>query len=109
MPRSIRFGILTPSSNTSLEPLTQALITSINTTLPHTAPKITVHFSRVQVKTISLSSTALNQFTLAPILAAAALLADAEINIIGWSGTSAGWLGFDKDEELCAKIEELTG
>lgn len=29
--------------------------------------------------------------------------------MIGWSGTSAGWLGFEKDEELCAKIEEETG
>ncbi|RFU35326.1 hypothetical protein B7463_g949, partial [Scytalidium lignicola] len=109
MPKPIRLGVLTPSSNTSLEPLTQALITSINASLPPTSPKITVHFSRFPVTTISLSPTALTQFTLAPILAAADLLAHAEVDIIGWSGTSAGWLGFDKDEELCKAIEKSTG
>lgn len=31
------------------------------------------------------------------------------MNIIGWSGTSAGWLGFASDEQLCAAIEDATG
>lgn len=109
MPKPIRLGILTPSSNTSLEPLTQAIITSVNAHLPTTSPKITVHFSRFPVTTISLRQAAITQFNLAPILAAADLLAHAEVDIIGWSGTSSGWLGFDKDEELCREIEKSTG
>jgi len=52
----------------------------------------------------------LAQFELAPILHhAAELLAHAEVDIIGWSGTSAGWLGFDKDVTLCDEIEKVTG
>lgn len=59
--------------------------------------------------TISLSASGLAQFNLAPILAAAELLAHAEVDVIGWSGTSAGWLGFDNDERLCEEIERATG
>lgn len=106
--RAIRLGILVPSSNTALEPLTTSLLTSINASLPNT-PNITAHFSRFPVTTISLSPTGLAQFDLAPILFAASLLAHANVDIIGWSGTAAGWLGFEKDVELCARIEEETG
>ena len=59
--------------------------------------------------TISLSPTGLAQFDLGPILAAAVLLAHAEVDCIGWSGTSAGWLGFDRDVALCQAIEKATG
>ena len=40
---------------------------------------------------------------------AAELLADAKVDVIGWSGTAAGWLGFDADLRLCERIEERTG
>lgn len=36
-------------------------------------------------------------------------MAHANVDIIGWSGTSAGWLGFERDEELCREIERETG
>ncbi|KAL4864087.1 Asp/Glu/hydantoin racemase [Aspergillus spectabilis] len=100
-PRAIRLGVLTPSSNTSLEPLTQAMIASL--------PNVTVHFSRFPVTKISLDDDALQQFHNDKILAAAQLLADAGVDIIGWSGTSSGWLGFEADETLCAAITEATG
>lgn len=29
-----------------------------------------------------------------------------QVDAIGWSGTSAGWLGFDKDEKLCQYLTE---
>ena len=106
-PQPIRLGILTPSSNTALEPLTHALLASFNT--QQSTYYITAHFSRFPVTTISLSPSGLAQFDLAPILAAAELLAHAEVDIIGWSGTSAGWLGFDKDIRLCEEIEKATG
>jgi maleate isomerase len=28
---------------------------------------------------------------------------------MGWSGTSAGWLGFGLDERLCEAIHDATG
>jgi maleate isomerase len=107
MAKRIRLGVLTPSSNTALEPLTHALLTSLNA--QQSTYHITAHFSRFPVTTISLSPSGLAQFDLEPILAAAELLAHAEVDIIGWSGTSAGWLGFDKDVVLCEEIEKNTG
>ena len=107
MSKRIRLGILTPSSNTALEPLTLALVTDLNKTLP--SHNITVHFSRFPVTTISLTPAGLAQFDLGPILSAAKLLAHAKVDIIGWSGTSAGWLGFERDVTLCEEIGRATG
>jgi maleate isomerase len=107
-PKALRLGILVPSSNTALEPLTTSIVAAVNASRP-SEPPITVHFSRFPVTQISLSPSALAQFNLAPILAAATLLAHAHVDIIGWSGTSAGWLGFEKDEELCEDIKKETG
>lgn len=73
------------------------------------SPVVSVHFSRFPVTQIALSATALSQFDDAPILSAAKLLAEAEVDLIGWSGTSSGWLGFEADERLCRRIEEETG
>jgi maleate isomerase len=103
--RVVRLGILVPSSNTALEPLTNAIVSSIQSE----GLLVTVHFSRFHVTTIDLSSTANSQFEFLPILMAARLLADAKVDVIGWSGTSAGWLGFEHDERLCATIEAETG
>lgn len=101
MTKRIRLGILTPSSNTALEPLTQSLIADF--------PEVSVHFSRFRVTEIALSDKALGQFQCEQVIEAARLLADAKVDVIGWSGTSAGWLGFDADVELCAAITRATG
>ncbi|KAK1458226.1 ABC transporter [Colletotrichum melonis] len=101
MARKIRLGIITPSSNTSLEPLTQAIISGL--------PDVTVHFSRFRVLKISLDEDGLDQFQTDNLISAAQLLADAEVDMIGWSGTSSGWLGFEADEKLCADITAATG
>lgn len=103
--RVVRFGVLVPSSNTALEPLTNAIFSSIRSD----DLSISVHFSRFSVTTIDLSEGATAQFKFEPILYAAKLLADAKVDVIGWSGTSAGWLGFEHDEKLCATIEAMTG
>jgi maleate isomerase len=97
----IKLGILVPSSNTNLEPLTCSILSSL--------PNVSVHFSRFPVTHIALSATALSQFDETAILAAASLLADAQVDVIGWSGTSSGWLGFEADEKLCRSIEQKTG
>jgi maleate isomerase len=107
MPKPLRLGVLVPSSNTALEPITQALILSLPPSA--TFPKVTVHFSRFPVTAISLSTANLSQFEESRILASAQLLAHAEVDVIGWSGTSAGWLGFGADEKLCEAITAATG
>jgi maleate isomerase len=96
-----RIGVLTPSSNTALEPLTSAMVASL--------PGVTAHFARFAVTEISLSDASLRQFDDSRILEAARQLADARVDVIAWSGTSASWLGFDKDEALCRRIGEATG
>jgi maleate isomerase len=98
---TIRLGVLTPSSNTALEPLTSALVAAL--------PGCSAHFARFKVTEISLAPQALGQFDDGKILAAAELLADAKVDVIGWSGTSSGWLGFDADRRLTERIRERTG
>lgn len=101
MKTGLRLGVLTPSSNTALEPLTSAMVAAL--------PGASAHFSRFKVTDIALSDVALGQFDDSKILAAAELLADARVDVIGWSGTAAGWLGFDADLRLCERIRERTG
>lgn len=97
----IRLGVLTPSSNTALEPLTSTIVAQL--------PDCSAHFSRFRVTEISLAEQALGQFDDSKILAAAELLADARVDVIGWSGTAAGWMGFDADRLLCERIRARTG
>src|SRR5580704_1432670 len=101
MTRPTRLGMLTPSSNTALEPITCAMLAGVS--------DVTAHFSRFKVTEIALSDTALQQFDDTEILRAAELLAHAKVEIIAWNGTSASWLGFDRDERLCERITASTG
>ncbi len=94
-------GVLTPSSNTILEPVTGSIL--------HGLDDVSAHFGRFPVTEISLEEAALAQFNIEHQLSAASLLADAKVNSIVWSGTSASWLGFDKDVAMCKAIEERTG
>ncbi|HEY1393765.1 MAG TPA: aspartate/glutamate racemase family protein [Methylibium sp.] len=94
-------GVLTPSSNTALEPLTSAMVSGL--------PGVSAHFARFTVTEISLREASLRQFDDSKILEAARLLADAHVGVICWSGTSASWLGFERDQQLCARITEATG
>jgi len=101
MTSRILLGMLTPSSNTTLEPVTTAMIAGL--------PEASAHFGRFRVTEIALSDKALGQFDDSEILRAAELLAHAKVGTIGWNGTSSGWLGFDADERLCRRITEATG
>ena len=96
-----RLGMLTPSSNTVLEPVTYAMLAGL--------PNVSVHFSRFKVTEIGLSDQALGQFDDSQILRAAELLAHAKVDVIAWNGTSAAWIGWDSDERLCERITEATG
>ena len=101
MKERILLGMLTPSSNTVLEPVTSAMIAGL--------PEVSAHFARFRVTEIALSSEALNQFDDTAILEAARLLTDARVDVIAWNGTSSGWLGFEADVILCARITAETG
>jgi len=61
----IFLGMLTPSSNTTLEPITTAMLAGLS--------EVSIHFSRFPVTEIALSDRALEQFEEAPILRAAEL------------------------------------
>ena len=98
---AVRLGMLTPSSNTVLEPMCAEMLRGVD--------DVSVHFARFRVLRIALEEAALAQFTPEPMMAAAGLLADAKVDAICWNGTSAGWLGFGSDEALCAAITEATG
>ncbi|MGR3803695.1 maleate cis-trans isomerase family protein [Marinibacterium profundimaris] len=95
-------GMLTPSSNTVVEPYTAALAWPL-------FPQVSVHFGRLRVTRIALDEGSNDQFGIDPFLASADLLADAKVNVIAWNGTSASWLGFDSDDRLCAALAERTG
>lgn len=97
----VLLGMLTPSSNTVLEPVTAAMLAGL--------PEASAHFGRFKVTEIALSERALGQFDDGEILRAADLLSHAKLHCIGWNGTSSGWLGFDADERLCERITGATG
>jgi maleate isomerase len=97
----VLLGMLTPSSNTVLEPVTAAMLAGL--------PEVSAHFGRFRVTEIALSRQALGQFDDGEILRAAELLSHAKLHCIGWNGTSSGWLGFDADERLCERITAATG
>lgn len=99
--KPVRLGLLTPSSNTSLEPVVADMLRGLH--------EVSAHFARFRVTEISLDARALSQFDAAPVLEAARLLADARVHVIAWTGTSAGWLGFKRDEALCEMITRETG
>jgi maleate isomerase len=101
MMKRLLVGMLTPSSNTTLEPVTTAMLAEV--------PEASAHFGRFRVTEIALSCDALAQFDDSEILAAARLLSHAKCQVIGWNGTSSGWLGFEADERLCRAIEAETG
>ncbi|MFK7859206.1 MAG: hypothetical protein AB8B64_10305 [Granulosicoccus sp.] len=97
-----RVGMLTPSSNTVLEPYTSQIFS-------HFPDLASVHYARFKVTEISLSKASVGQFDHEKILDAAHNLADAKVDCIAWNGTSAAWLGMEQDNVLCNRITAETG
>ena len=95
-----RLGMLVPSSNTVLAPEAAKLLPADGS--------VTTHVSRIRVVTISDEDDSFDQFEQAQFLAGAALLADAQVDLILWNGTAASWLGFDWDRRIVAAIERHT-
>ncbi len=96
-----RLGMITPSSNSVLEPATYAMLCGTS--------GISTHFSRFSVTEIALDANALNQFDPSLMLPAADLLAEAKVDAMAWNGTAASWLGIERDESLCEAIAARTG
>lgn len=101
MSRSRRLGMLVPSSNTILEPVTVGLLPPDGS--------VTSHVSRLRVLRIANDDSTQSQFDSEPMLQAAELLADANVDLILWNGTAAGWLGFTHDDAITAAIAARTG
>lgn len=93
--------MLTPSSNTALEPITTAILAGV--------AGVSVHFSRLRVTEITVGEEALAQFDVTPMLDAASLLADAYPQSLVWNGTSGGWAGLDADRRIARTVEDRFG
>ena len=96
-----RIGMLIPSSNTVVESVASAILAEV--------PGVSAHMSRLPVLEISLANNSQLQFRSEPMLGAADLLADARVQVMGWNGTSASWLGFEHDRHLCEMMTERYG
>ncbi|MGH3516077.1 MAG: maleate cis-trans isomerase family protein [Haloechinothrix sp.] len=97
---SVRLGMITPSSNTCLEPMTYRLLGERR--------DVTVHFARLPVTKIALDSESTAQFSDQSMLAAAGQLADAKVDVVMWNGTAGSWLGVEQDRALAARLTEAT-
>jgi maleate isomerase len=98
----LRIGMITPSSNTMVEPISAALLAPF-------ADQLTVHYARIPVTRITLDRSSQQQFDLDAMLAAARLLADARVHAICWNGISAAWKGSASDRWICEAIQRETG
>lgn len=99
--KPVRIGMITPSSNIVLEPISARILSGL--------PNVTAHAARIRVTEISLDGAALSQFSPEAFYPCADLLADAHVGVMGWNGTSSSWMGFSADETLSAEINRRYG
>jgi maleate isomerase len=99
--RPARIGMITPSSNTCLEPMTYRILGD--------REDVTVHATRIPVTRIALDSSSDKQFDVGGMRAAAELLATADVDVIAWNGTSGSWLGAEHDRAIAEEITNATG
>lgn len=97
----VRIGLVTPSSNTCLEPMTYRLLDGRD--------DVTVHFARLPVTRIALDDDSDRQFSEEAMATAAGQLADAKVDVVVWNGTAGSWLGADHDRALAEHLSEVAG
>jgi maleate isomerase len=97
-----KIGHITPSCNSALEHITSLIAAPL-------AHRVSNHFTRIPVGTISLSESDRRQFETETMLGAARLLEDAAMDVVLWNGTSACWNGKAADVEMCEAITRETG
>ena len=96
-----RIAMLTPSSNSVVEPCCYKIISSFDNT--------SIHFGRIEVLWIDDEAASLSQFHDETMMKGFDLLSHVRPSVIGWNGTSASWLGLDRDRSLVAEITKRTG
>lgn len=99
--RPTRIGMIVPSSNTCLEPMSYRILGA--------REDVTIHSARIPVTRIALDAGSDRQFDAAGMRAAAELLATADVDVIAWNGTSGSWLGVDHDRMLADEITSASG
>jgi maleate isomerase len=92
-------GWITPSSNTVVERVTQAILREF--------PEVSAHFSRTSV--VGSVDPFPSTYDFDDMLRCAALLADAKLDVVARNGSKGGSLNFQLDHELVARIEGATG
>jgi len=90
---------ITPSGNTVVEAVTQALLRDVPDVLPI--------FARIPVH--GTSDPFPDSYDLDGMLRAAELLSHAKPGVILWNGSKGGAIGLDHDRDLCARIKGATG
>ena len=96
-----RIAMLTPSSNSVVEPWCYKIISSVD--------NASMHFGRVEVLWIDDKVASSSQFYDENMLKAFDLLSHVKPLVIGWNGTSASWLGLERDRILIDVIKKRTG
>ncbi|GAB3275846.1 aspartate/glutamate racemase family protein [Sinomonas notoginsengisoli] len=99
--RPRRIGMIVPSSNTCLEPMSYRILGG--------REDVTIHSTRIPVTRIALDAGSDRQFDVAGMRAAARLLATADADVIAWNGTSGSWLGLEHDRAIAAELSAATG
>jgi maleate isomerase len=95
--KKIRFGIIVPSSNTTLE-------VEYGKVLP---PEISLHTGRIRLKDVTVKALIEMEKS---VEEEASKLADASVDIIGFGCTSGSLVrGFRHDKEIVSKIEQAAG
>jgi maleate isomerase len=98
---TVRIGMILPSSNTVVEPVTIAVTATL--------PGVSAHFARFRLTEVTVDDPAAAYYRSGALAGAARLLADARCDVICWNGSAGGVVGFDLDRELCRGIERETG
>ncbi|MEA5455721.1 hypothetical protein SPF06_13385 [Sinomonas sp. JGH33] len=90
-----RLGMIVPTSNTCVEPVTYRLLGGTH--------DVSVHFARVDIAHPDFSSPSGGQ----GMTSAARQLADAEVDAVIWNGSSGSWLGIERDRDLCENLSRI--
>jgi maleate isomerase len=96
---SARIGLIIPSSNPTIEGfLRRSRVADLL--------DLDVLCTRIGVRRIAADTAADAQFDAAGLQTAAELLADAEVELISWAGTSGFWLGAERETAALAQVSD---
>lgn len=95
---SLRLGMVVPSSNTVVEPMTARLLQDQN--------EVAMYAARVRVTRIGVDGEASAQFAPEAYQQAGRLLRDARVDVVVWNGTSGAWLGRPADDAIRSALSD---